>query len=67
MSINKKDPSENAWLETHQAADLVKHLNGKGLTGLTAIRILKIAAFSIELNVSDAERIARFESEVNKP
>lgn len=66
MNIFDNSPSENSELETYQAADLVKHLNGKGLKSLRAIRILKIAALSIELNLSDMERIERFKSEINK-
>ena len=66
MSIGDHNTSEKAELETYQAANLVKQLNRAGLTGLTAIRILKIAAFSIEVNVSDVERIHRHQREVNK-
>ena len=58
--------SENSELEAYQAADLVRHLNKKGLTSLRAIRILKIAALSIEVNVCDMERMKRFEIETRK-
>lgn len=66
MSIGDHNTSEKAEFETCQAANLVKQLNRDGLKGLTAIRILKIAAFSIEVNVSDVERMARYQREVNK-
>lgn len=58
--------SEKSEFDAYQAADLVSHLNKKGITSLTAIRVLKIAALSIEVNVCDAERQARFESEISK-
>jgi len=58
--------SKDSELDTYQAANLVSHLNKKGLTSLRAIRILKIAALSIELNVCDMERMERFKSELNK-
>tara|TARA_B110000211_G_scaffold233112_1_gene298435 strand:- start:3900 stop:4100 length:201 start_codon:yes stop_codon:yes gene_type:complete len=59
--------SKKAEFEAHQAANLVKFLSGERVTGLTAVRILKIAAYSIEVNVCDAERITHFQSESNKP
>lgn len=58
--------SENSAFDAYQAADLIRHLNKKGLTSLTAIRILKIATLSIEVNVCDMERMKRFEIETSK-
>lgn len=66
MNINEHNPSGTSEKDAYQAALLLKQLKRDGLTGLNAIRILKIAAFSVEVNVSDAERIARFEKEANK-
>jgi len=58
--------SEKSEFDAYQAADLVRHLNKKGITSLTAIRVLKIAALIIEVNVCDVERQARLESEISK-
>lgn len=58
--------SEKSEFDAYQAADLVRHLDKKGIGGFAAIRVLKIAALSIEVNVCDVERVARFESEISK-
>jgi len=58
--------SDKSEFDAYQAADLVRHLHKKGITSLTAIRVLKIAVLSIEVNVCDVERQARFESEISK-